>query len=76
MTLLGAQLVISFLLRWINLRLNKKKQAHIAELKARNGWSDDDVQRERERHAFLDMTDRQYVFQNISNSLFTDGNVQ
>lgn len=59
MTLLGAQLVISFLLRWINLRLNKKKQAHIAELKARNGWSDDDVQRERERHAFLDMTDRQ-----------------
>ena len=39
--------------------LNKKKRKHIEELKARNGWTDEDVQREREKHAFLDLTDKQ-----------------
>ena len=38
---------------------NKKKRAQIAELRERNNWSDEDVNREREKHAFLDMTDRQ-----------------
>ncbi|PPQ69571.1 hypothetical protein CVT26_001573 [Gymnopilus dilepis] len=59
MVLLTVQLAISLLLRWINLRLNVKKQAQIAELKARRGWTDADIQRERERHAFADLTDKE-----------------
>ena len=59
MILLTVQLGVCFLLRWVNLRLNRKKRAYIEELKARNGWSDADVQNERDRHAFADLTDKQ-----------------
>ena len=59
MVLLTVQLGVCFLLRWVNLRLNKQKRAHIEGLKARNGWSDADVQNERDRHAFADLTDKQ-----------------
>ena len=61
MVLLTIQLFISFLLRWINLRFNVKKKARLEEEKAKRGWTDEDVQKERERHAFLDLTDKQYV---------------
>lgn len=59
MVLLTAQLFVCFLLRWINHRLNRAKQRNIARLKELNGWTDEDLQREREKHAFLDLTDRQ-----------------
>lgn len=59
MILLTVQLFICFLLRLINLRLNKKKRVALEAEKARNGWTDADVQKERERHAFLDLTDGQ-----------------
>ena len=59
LVLLTVQLFISFWLRWINIRLNKQRQAKLAEEKAKRGWTDADVQRERERHAFLDLTDKQ-----------------
>ncbi|KAI0269278.1 MFS general substrate transporter [Gloeopeniophorella convolvens] len=59
MTLLTSQLFICFLLRWINHRLNKKKQQRLEEEKQRHNWTDADVQKERERHAFLDLTDKQ-----------------
>ncbi|KAF5322435.1 hypothetical protein D9619_000429 [Psilocybe cf. subviscida] len=62
MVLLTVQLFISFLLRWINIRLNKKKVKAIEELKASRGWSDADVQRERERHAFADLTDKENIY--------------
>ncbi|KAJ7507722.1 MFS general substrate transporter [Mycena galericulata] len=62
LVLLTVQLGISWLLRWINLRLNIKKRAKLAELKTQNGWSDADVQREREKHAFADLTDKQNVY--------------
>ncbi len=61
MVLVTVQIFICFLIRWINLRLNKKKQAQIAELKARRGWTDADVQKERDRHAFADLTDCECV---------------
>ena len=61
LVLLSTQLFVCFLLRWINLRLNKKKRAKIDYLKRENNWSDLDVERERERHAFLDLTDKQFV---------------
>ena len=65
MVLLTVQLFVSFLLRWINLRLNVKKRGRLEEEKAKHGWSDQDLQRERERHAFLDLTDKQYVLRSF-----------
>ncbi|KAA1466189.1 MFS general substrate transporter [Dentipellis sp. KUC8613] len=62
MVLLTIQLFVCFLLRWINVRLNVKKQKVLEAEKARNGWTDADVQKERERHAFLDLTDKQNIF--------------
>ncbi|KAI0676836.1 MFS general substrate transporter [Trametes maxima] len=59
MVLLTVQLFISLLLRWVNLRLNAQKRAKLEEEKAKHGWTDEDVQRERERHAFMDLTDKQ-----------------
>jgi MFS transporter, ACS family, allantoate permease len=59
MVLMIVQLGVSFLLRWINIRLNRRKAKELAELQAQHGWSDADVQRERERHAFADLTDKQ-----------------
>ena len=59
LALLASQFFFSFLIRWINMRLNAKKRAYIEVLKQRNGWTDEDVKREREKHAFLDLTDKQ-----------------
>lgn len=59
LVLLSAQFFLCFILRMVNLRLNRQKQKFIAELKERNNWSDEDILRERQRHAFLDMTDQQ-----------------
>ncbi|EPQ56202.1 MFS general substrate transporter [Gloeophyllum trabeum ATCC 11539] len=53
---------IPFMLRWMNVRLNKKKQAKLRDLKIQHEWSDADMQRERERHAFMDLTDKQNPF--------------
>lgn len=61
LVLLSAQLVLCFIIRWVNLWMNRKKQRALEAMKRRNGWSDQDVQRERERAAFSDMTDKQYV---------------
>jgi hypothetical protein len=68
MVLLTAQLGVTWLLRWMNLRLNKKKAAHLEEMKIKKGWSDDDVRREREKHAFMDMTDKESVHRHSSGS--------
>lgn len=62
MVLLTVQLFVSFLLRAINIRLNKKRAAALQAEKETNGWTDEDVERERQRHAFMDLTDKQYVF--------------
>ncbi|KZT72575.1 MFS general substrate transporter [Daedalea quercina L-15889] len=59
LVLLSAEVFLCIFMRWYNLHLNKKKQRVIQQLKQANGWSDVDVERERERHAFLDMTDKQ-----------------
>ena len=62
LVLLSVQLFICYLLRWINYRMNLRKQQILAEVKAQRGWTDDEVQKERERHAFMDLTDKQYVY--------------
>lgn len=62
MILLIVQLAVSFSLRHINVRLNRARKAKLAEETARRGWTETDVQRERERHAFADLTDKQNIF--------------
>ena len=59
LVLLSAEIFLCLFMRWYNLHLNKKKRKAIERLKATNGWSDADIERERERHAFMDMTDKQ-----------------
>lgn len=59
--LLSISFFLCFLIRWVNMRLNKKKRRQIREMKERNGWTDEDVEKERQRHAFLDMTDNEYA---------------
>jgi hypothetical protein len=59
LVLLSVQLFISFLLRWINIRLNRKKREALQQEKERLGLSDEEVEKERQRHAFMDMTDKQ-----------------
>ncbi|TFK83642.1 MFS general substrate transporter [Polyporus arcularius HHB13444] len=62
LVLLSAQLALCFIIRWVNLWMNRKKRRTLEELKRRNGWTDEDVLRERERAAFIDMTDKQNPF--------------
>jgi MFS transporter, ACS family, allantoate permease len=61
--LLTAQIFFSFLLRWImrwiNLRLNRNKPEVLEAAIARHGCTHEDVKREKQKHAFLDMTDKQ-----------------
>lgn len=59
MVLLTVQMGVAYLLRYINVRLNRKKLKALAELKAAKGWTDDKLQQEAERHAFADLTDKQ-----------------
>ncbi|KAF9477255.1 MFS general substrate transporter [Pholiota conissans] len=59
LVLLSAQLFLCFIIRWVNGWMNKKKRRALEEMKARNGWTDADIKRERERAAFVDMTDKQ-----------------
>ncbi|GAA5836312.1 hypothetical protein JCM11251_001460 [Rhodosporidiobolus azoricus] len=47
--------------------LNKKKERKLAALIAENGWTDEDVQKERDRAAFLDLTDGENVFHRYLN---------
>lgn len=57
--LLCASFVLCFVIRWVNIRLNVKKRKHILEMKERNGWTDEDLVKEKQHHAFLDMTDKE-----------------
>ncbi|KAG2146714.1 MFS general substrate transporter [Suillus clintonianus] len=59
MVLLSTQIGVAYLLRHINVKLNIKRRAMIEEIKREKGWTDDDVQKEKERRAFADMTDKQ-----------------
>lgn len=47
---------------YINVRWNRQKRAALEKLTSENGWSEADVQKEREKAAFLDLTDRENVY--------------
>ncbi|OJA16978.1 hypothetical protein AZE42_00562 [Rhizopogon vesiculosus] len=57
--LLTLQIGVAYLLRHINIKLNIKRRAKIEEIKREKGWTDDDVQKEKDRRAFADMTDKE-----------------
>ncbi|GAA5943730.1 hypothetical protein JCM10213_007698 [Rhodosporidiobolus nylandii] len=43
-------------------RLNKKKAEEVARLVQENGWTDEDLEREKAKYAFADLTDSQNPF--------------
>ena len=47
---------------YINVRRNRQKKQALDRLIAENGWTEQDVEREREKAAFLDLTDGENVF--------------
>ena len=57
--LLCISFVLCFIIRWVNIRLNARKRRFIQAIKERNRWGDEDVEREKQRHAFLDLTDKE-----------------
>lgn len=57
--LISVALLVCFIIRFVNVRLNVAKRRGIERLRERFRWTDEDVERERQRHAFLDMTDKQ-----------------
>lgn len=59
LVMISTSLLRSFVLRWFNRDLNIKKNKELLRLKEENDWTDEDVERERQRHAFLDMKDRE-----------------
>ncbi|GAA6019913.1 hypothetical protein JCM10207_003334 [Rhodosporidiobolus poonsookiae] len=52
----------TLLLHFYVRRLNAKKAAEVARLVQENGWTDEDLQREKDRLAFADLTDKQNPF--------------
>jgi len=62
LVLWSSQLAVTLALRAINIRMNRQKRLELDRLKEERGWSDLDFECERERHAFLDMTDKQNPF--------------
>ena len=63
MVLMIIQFFACILLHFINARLNTQKKAKLQALKEQNGWDDERLQQEKDRHAFLDLTDKKYVSQ-------------
>ncbi|RDW76166.1 MFS general substrate transporter-18 [Coleophoma crateriformis] len=47
---------------YVNVRLNRQKKVALEKLIADNGWTEEDVEREREKAGFLDLSDRENVF--------------
>lgn len=59
MVLLTIQLLLCFVFKWVHIRRKAEKRRLVEEEKRRKNWTDEDVERERQRHAFLDLTDKQ-----------------
>ena len=62
MVLTVVQMACCVIMAWINMRWNKQKKAKLQKMIEEKGWTEEDVQREREKAAFADLTDRENVF--------------
>ncbi|EIN03461.1 MFS general substrate transporter [Punctularia strigosozonata HHB-11173 SS5] len=59
---IGNIMILALALRSINIRLNAKKRRVLVDEARRRGWTDEDIKRERDKSAFLDLTDKQNLF--------------
>lgn len=59
LVLVSASFALCLAIRFVNVRLNAQKARAVREMRERNAWTEEDVARERQRHAFLDLTDKQ-----------------
>ncbi|KAK5127272.1 hypothetical protein LTR08_004461 [Meristemomyces frigidus] len=59
-------MVACAVMAYINVRWNRQKKVELEQLIAANGWTEDDVMREREKAAFSDLTDMENVFFNYT----------
>ncbi|KAL8279637.1 hypothetical protein RQP46_007950 [Phenoliferia psychrophenolica] len=62
LVLFSAMIPTILAMRWYTLRANRIKRGVIEVMIKENGWSEEDVQREADRHAFLDLTDKENPF--------------
>lgn len=60
--LTAVMMVCCAAMAYINVRWNREKKIKLDQLIAANGWTEEDVNREREKAAFLDLTDRENIF--------------
>ncbi|GAA5954410.1 hypothetical protein JCM21900_006802 [Sporobolomyces salmonicolor] len=67
LVLFSASIPTLFAMRAYTSYLNKKKDKQLAELIALNGWSEEDVKREADKTAFLDLSDGENVFMRYTN---------
>lgn len=59
---LAAAAVVAFILRYLVARDNRRKAALIEQVKRERGWDDEEVKRQRDAAAFLDLTDKANIF--------------
>jgi len=52
----------NLVMAFLNVRLNRQKRARLATMVAEKGWTEADVEAEKEKAAFLDLTDRENIF--------------
>ncbi|EJT97469.1 MFS general substrate transporter [Dacryopinax primogenitus] len=60
--LTAIMMLCNVLMAWINVRANRQKRAQLAAMAQEKGWTEADIEREREKAAFLDLTDKENVF--------------
>lgn len=60
--LTGVVMACCAVMAYLNVRLNRQKKVALANLIEQNGWTEEEVEREREKAAFLDLTDKENVF--------------
>jgi ACS family allantoate permease-like MFS transporter len=60
--LTAVQMFCCAVMAYVNVRWNRQKKAVLEKLIAEKHWTEEDVMREREKAAFLDLTDKENVF--------------
>ncbi|KAF2486222.1 MFS general substrate transporter [Neohortaea acidophila] len=60
--LTGVLMCAAAIMAYINVRWNRQKKVALQQLILDNGWSEEEVQHQAEKAAFLDLTDKENVF--------------
>lgn len=54
--------IVAVWIRWLVGRANARKRQQVHQLQQQNGWSEEEVQKQRDAWAFRDLTDGQNPF--------------